>query len=192
MCGGTVIERCGGVLHYGLSPRVRGNHPRPRHRRTPARSIPACAGEPRKGRGWRRRAWVYPRVCGGTEIMPALIEADLGLSPRVRGNPELNARLEADRRSIPACAGEPAVCPFRGDRRWVYPRVCGGTKSNVSGRSFPVGLSPRVRGNRERTRQDSGRCRSIPACAGEPSRPSGQPCRSPVYPRVCGGTILTP
>ena len=30
-----------------------------------------------------------------------------GLSPRVRGNPELRPALDEDARSIPACAGEP-------------------------------------------------------------------------------------
>ena len=33
---------------------------------------------------------------------------------------------------------------------------------------------------------------SIPACAGEPSPPTSPPPRTPVYPRVCGGTQVTP
>ena len=50
-------------------------------------------------------------------------------------------------RSIPACAGEPALV-----REWfglcgVYPRVCGGAvDSNWMSMSL-VGLSPRVRGS---------------------------------------------
>ena len=57
-------------------------------------------------------------------------------------------------------------------RGGVYPRVCGGTGSNLDGRwsLMPTGLSPRVRGN-----------------------PAGWPCTAAadsgrVYPRVCGGT----
>ena len=32
------------------------------------------------------RAWVYPRVCGGTELEVGDDDDNLGLSPRVRGN----------------------------------------------------------------------------------------------------------
>ena len=50
------------------------------------------------------------------------------------------------------------------------------------------GLSPRVRGNRRRSRWRGAFARSIPACAGEPARLK-QVVRPPrVYPRVCGGT----
>ena len=50
------------------------------------------------------------------------------------------------------------------------------------------GLSPRVRGNLGRRRDDEVNGGSIPACAGEPciSRTPGK--ATPVYPRVCGGT----
>ena len=70
----------------------------------------------------------------------------------------------------------------------VYPRVCGGTSAMASFATSHQGLSPRVRGNpnhRWSSRQSE---RSIPACAGEPSR--GYPLGGfvGVYPRVCGGT----
>ena len=70
----------------------------------------------------------------------------------------------------------------------VYPRVCGGTDAKSAEQRTALGLSPRVRGNqREVTHRtiDEG---SIPACAGEPTPKAAQPCRTPVYPRVCGGT----
>ena len=52
-------------------------------------------------------AKVYPRVCGGTARRLTAWTSLAGLSPRVRGNlyPRLMSRVE--RRSIPACAGEP-------------------------------------------------------------------------------------
>ena len=34
--------------------------------------------------------------------------------------------------------------------------------------------------------------RSIPACAGEPTAPAAPAAPSPVYPRVCGGTVIEP
>ena len=111
--------------------------------------------------------WVYPRVCGGT--------------------PQSGT---SSRRSIPACAGEPVVGHGNPRMDEVYPRVCGGTRCRRRYRLPSAGLSPRVRGNHLVRRQVRPQGRSIPACAGEPSRwPSSR--RSPsVYPRVCGGTAL--
>ena len=71
------------------------------------RSIPACAGEPRISGPALVGSRVYPRVCGGTETDPSLLELGLGLSPRVRGNPAHLLNTPAGVRSIPACAGEP-------------------------------------------------------------------------------------
>ena len=50
----------------GLSPRVRGNPGRHPFYRKGDRSIPACAGEPKRGRWFIWADEVYPRVCGGT------------------------------------------------------------------------------------------------------------------------------
>ena len=130
------------------------------NRNIQARSIPACAGEPRTFPGSEIRAdfGVYPRVCGGTG-------ARLGaISPTCLGS-----------RSIPACAGEPWTREPRLTLQQVYPRVCGGTspcrrvKARRTAKSQTVyprvcggtgasldpmaiaahdtGLSPRVRGN---------------------------------------------
>ena len=132
------------------------------------RSIPACAGEPSRRGGWTARSWVYPRVCGGTLSGIGFGLAQMGLSPRVRGNRDHPEPHRVSARSIPACAGEP-IEPVRiripGK---VYPRVCGGTVAVGTGAGTNYGLSPRVRGNRQlgspRQRDDG----SIPACAGEP------------------------
>ena len=119
--------------------------------------------------------------------MPA---AALGLSPRVRGNLPAPAPALCGVRSIPACAGEPVVSgrvplPF-----WVYPRVCGGTRSSSELKGSREGLSPRVRGNPDRIVFDRLPERSIPACAGEPARGLTAQPASKVYPRVCGGTVF--
>ena len=53
------------------------------------------------------------------------------------------------------------------------------------------GLSPRVRGNRDQTPAEIVAGRSIPACAGEPKGERVLHCHCRVYPRVCGGTVLT-
>ena len=188
MCGGTVHFRVYQTAPQGLSPRVRGNRyciPHPYH---PHRSIPACAGEPPQTACPRTRQRVYPRVCGGTDPWDGLMLGQQGLSPRVRGN--LSA-FSADVRgtgSIPACAGEPTPPPSPPATKSVYPRVCGGTAAIMRRRRRCFGLSPRVRGNRQRLRAAAPVGGSIPACAGEPPAVPNPSAAPRVYPRVCGGT----
>ena len=108
MCGGTAGLLPLTVVGTGLSPRVRGNHDDDDDSRSRDRSIPACAGEPRREMpGWAVPQ-VYPRVCGGTTLALGLPLALAGLSPRVRGNPPLPPGLSGSKGSIPACAGEPS------------------------------------------------------------------------------------
>ena len=138
----------------GLSPRVRGNL-RLEFRSIPlgtlARSIPACAGEPlSQARSMpacavhqrsipacagetfqptcRSRSKVYPRVCGGTRLLPSCHRS----IPACAGEPSPISRASNLIRSIPACAGEPHACHsihrglsprVRGNRDTVYPRV---------------------------------------------------------------------
>ena len=127
VCGGTAVDCNADGRRIGLSPRVRGN-PCFCHRPILARrSIPACAGEPRRRQHHGRLPTVYPRVCGGTTATEAMSCAAHGLSPRVRGN-----------------LGQ----PFGNDLLLaVYPRVCGGTTDAGKGKASVGGLSPRVRGN---------------------------------------------
>ncbi len=117
VCGGTDASRNASNEIVGLSPRVRGNpivllgqaiHPG---------SIPACAGEPVKAAIRIAIKEVYPRVCGGTMRRCLERQSAHGLSPRVRGNRRQNIRTTASRRSIPACAGEPSMCPHQSRAR---------------------------------------------------------------------------
>ena len=73
----------------------------------------------------------------------------------------------------------------------VYPRVCGGTRISESDGVTEVGLSPRVRGNQVQEGHILLRAGSIPACAGEPYILPAGAWANTVYPRVCGGTLLT-
>ena len=190
VCGGTCYVAAQLVPGAGLSPRVRGNHPVADRHHYPDRSIPACAGEPRKMKTPAKAAKVYPRVCGGTPRCGGRAPRMPGLSPRVRGN---HAFVQVDipqQGSIPACAGEPIFLQIpQGDGR-VYPRVCGGTGECRILILGGEGLSPRVRGNPVFQALQNGGNRSIPACAGEPLFTAGPPYPGPVYPRVCGGTGL--
>ncbi len=65
-CGGTTAPGPCRTPHAGLSPRVRGNPPRPAGAVVGTRSIPAGAGEPSMRAGMVVPTRVYPRGCGGT------------------------------------------------------------------------------------------------------------------------------
>ena len=87
--GGTRDQSPPVLRAGGLSPRVRGNLAPQTERPGPDGSIPACTGEPmKKGKGYVPSK-VYPRVYGGTTWMPPSSDGVTGLSPRVRGNPEI-------------------------------------------------------------------------------------------------------
>ena len=191
VCGGTNSGIWSNATTQGLSPRVRGNRHDGSDTVRGERSIPACAGEPAATTSTLGSTGVYPRVCGGTRRITGTERVIEGLSPRVRGNPYLPSGRPPRRRSIPACAGEPACAPPRQHRGAVYPRVCGGTANGIRDTEIAGGLSPRVRGNpRGARRQDAGR-RSIPACAGEPRAAFRRSPSPMVYPRVCGGTHVS-
>ena len=212
VCGGTPTPPPLGSMGQGLSPRVRGNLSSPNCRPATQRSIPACAGEPNQRLEGAAIQRVYPRVCGGTSFTLTGSIPTIGLSPRVRGNPDgvvcgaqyskeglsprvrgnraLGATLSPPGGSIPACAGEPSrVFPCY-LLVTVYPRVCGGTASTSLDDTGQRGLSPRVRGNQCLDPRQQVSQGSIPACAGEPPVRCVMPDITRVYPRVCGGTGL--
>ena len=77
----------------------------------------------------------------------------------------------------------------------LSPRVRGNRQRRVAKiKDTRSGLSPRVRGNLAYAMIGHSRLilsRSIPACAGEPlHRFSSHSTADPVYPRVCGGTTI--
>ena len=170
---------------------MRGNQRGGRLNLAKHRSIPACAGEPVCAACSSRRLQVYPRVCGGTWRFWGVDDAEVGLSPRVRGNPAPIDPTGPAPRSIPACAGEPAQSSLPSWWTAVYPRVCGGTQAHILALIFARGLSPRVRGNPGVGHTSLTGDGSIPACAGEPDCQAAIHALDSVYPRVCGGTICS-
>ena len=70
----------------------------------------------------------------------------------------------------------------------VYPRACGGTRTESEVAIWIAGLSPRVRGNHPAVVVGRLVDGSIPARAGEPWSPPTRARSRQVYPRACGGT----
>ena len=150
----------------GSSPRVRGtprqNQPVVRRRRF----IPAGAGNTCRACGSRLRRPVHPRGCGEHSRPGCPEPSDNGSSPRVRGTLWIAPEGEAQRRFIPAGAGNTCFRPSTARTSPVHPRGCG--EHDLGG--CPGGPDVRF----------------IPAGAGN-TRGRWR-CRSqlPVHPRGCG------
>ena len=142
-----------------------------------------------------------PGITGATPLRRASADlTQLTLTPQPAHHPSphrpglhrpsrrRNRTVEQALRSIPACAGEPAIFLLPMIATGVYPRVCGGTRCGGAVYAPGSGLSPRVRGNRITVNEVRLGTGSIPACAGEPESGLQRRLQARVYPRVCGGT----
>ena len=110
----------------------------------------------------------------------------------MRGNLDLPKLRVAITGSIPAHAGKPSAIDAMPASSRVYPRACGETPAVLLHGGPAKGLSPRMRGNRNRfARRPPGKG-SIPAHAGKPDSPIRAPAMPGVYPRACGETCLPP
>ncbi len=150
--------------------------------------IPACAGQPISSVPSTRSIGAYPRVCGATVINAESTRKLGGLSPRVRGNPQLAAQDLPPPGPIPACAGQPVTVAKTRCLIRAYPRVCGATAPMFVFALERGGLSPRVRGNQSRLAVVAIFLGPIPACAGQPWFAATKSSPPRAYPRVCGAT----
>ena len=91
--------------HVGSSPRLRGTRARDLVFGVEYRFIPAFAGNTCRGRFRRRGSPVHPRVCGEHPGVRKPFRTGAGSSPRLRGTRRRKIRKPAQRRFIPAFAG---------------------------------------------------------------------------------------
>ena len=174
-----------GIL--GRSPLARGS---PRTYRTEVavdRSIPACAGEPSFCTQSAPSVPVDPRLRGGAACGLPNILLSCGRSPLARGSLLFSQFCPLYPRSIPACAGEPNRVSSPLKPRAVDPRLRGGACCFRAQIAYFGGRSPLARGSRPLVDIRRSLSRSIPACAGEPSRGGFRSCRETVDPRLRGG-----
>ena len=149
---------------------MRGNLSKTKEYRKALGPIPARAGQPQQPTRPRPALRAYPRACGATVSALTVRFPELGLSPRVRGNPHLDELADEGKGPIPARAGQPPACPAPRTLDRAYPRACGATKVGTPDSLVQWGLSPRVRGNPLAARYDL--------------------ARLPAYPRACGATLI--
>ena len=174
----------------GSSPRVRGTQHTGGICHSRSRFIPACAGNPTVRPSSVEWKSVHPRVCGEPRVSGLKNLRDYGSSPRVRGTLSPHHGPVPRRRFIPACAGNPGPRALRSRGPSVHPRVCGEPMREESIDFLRHGSSPRVRGTQANDEQRLHRRRFIPACAGNPDRPTPLPYSLTVHPRVCGEPIM--
>ena len=187
-CEATHREPIFPSRHIGLPPRVRGNPGRASAGEPVAGPTPARAGQPTPRASSMSPSSAYPRACGATLINALKQFAHNGLPPRVRGN-----RLPYRRGAFldgptPARAGQPASPLQTRMAQWAYPRACGATPDDWTGRAARQGLPPRVRGNPSQCALRTPMSGPTPARAGQPWNVHDRHSAHRAYPRACGAT----
>ena len=172
-CGEQAVVSRRPSSRAGSSPRVRGTDHRHRHARGLSRFIPAGAGNSVGDPAGGAAGTVHPRGCGEQPPYHLTSIVKRGSSPRVRGTAHPAADGGADRRFIPAGAGNRAErCPHPRARS-VHPRGCGEQIATAVCGSWLPGSSPRVRGTglrREWTEHGDHVARLLFATVRRPSR----------------------
>ena len=187
--GGTGLNWQAISSTVGLSPLARGHPSLVTLSTVRYGSIPACAGAPGVLPPVQARAWVYPRLRGGTQERRRRHPPTQGLSPLARGHRPNAAEGSLSEGSIPACAGAPGAAVAPGLACGVYPRLRGGTAKQAFRSIRSTGLSPLARGHPGLLYSARSACRSIPACAGAPRASTSGTWGCWVYPRLRGGTF---
>ena|GEM_PF-2003101 len=100
----------------GTSPRARGKRGQYGKKPSPLRNIPACAGKTRIASMASARPEEHPRVRGENGLASCRLMRVRGTSPRARGKPQHDDRLQEGYRNIPACAGKTLI-----DVRFLVP-----------------------------------------------------------------------
>ena len=155
-----------GQAPYGSSPRARGTRLTMDIAGLRVRIIPACAGNTSAAR-WNITAESdHPRVRGEHLLGSGCLTHTDGSSPRARGTPVFEQRLDSLDRIIPACAGNTRRRHGPRTPQTDHPRVRGEHSLKLCHVCPSGGSSPRARGTPCGGADQGRRDRIIPACAG--------------------------
>ena len=139
----------GGLLDVsgdGSSPRSRGTRPQKPISSSPARFIPAIAGNTSPDQTAQGAEAVHPRDRGEHEFSTSTQYPTPGSSPRSRGTLRMSSTSTVAIRFIPAIAGNTRAFPIRRPSTAVHPRDRGEHPRNPMSRRISCGSSPRSRG----------------------------------------------
>ncbi len=165
-CGANFFSSACSRIAGGSSPRMRGKLDCANHDALRFRIIPAHAGQTSCRARPPAPPADHPRACGANRHGRTASRGCCGSSPRMRGKHDHGHRILAQRRIIPAHAGQTGCITL------VFHPRCGS--------------SPRMRGKQQLEIIEFGALRIIPAHAGQTS--SDKP-KEPVdsdHPRACG------
>ena len=147
---GELASRYRAIASFsGSSPRVRGTHSKRCAAADSDRFIPARAGNSASSVAEGSFVSVHPRACGELKPFTRRASNSCGSSPRVRGTHFPRIARYAERRFIPARAGNSVPFRWASVHPPVHPRACGELDRNPVAGSMMVGSSPRVRGTPE-------------------------------------------
>ena len=186
VCGEHAIEGHDGLAYGGSSPRLRGTRATAELCAIGARFIPASAGNTRKKVSSRITRSVHPHVCGEHAQGIDKTMTPSGSSPRLRGTQVHRGSRRAQRRFIPASAGNTLVGIIQHWQSAVHPRVCGEHITGIGFNSGKGGSSPRLRGTPLAEPLSGASSRFIPASAGNTFCHDARSSVCAVHPRVCG------
>ena len=175
----------------GSSPRGRGTDPLARSVARPDRFIPAWAGNSHCQAWERKSSAVHPRVGGEQSISRRSFVNWSGSSPRGRGTDPNDWPEVAERRFIPAWAGNSSVPVSIISDEPVHPRVGGEQRFTLHASTVPDGSSPRGRGTVPHEHISLPRLRFIPAWAGNSPRRHVSHSVHSVHPRVGGEQVAS-
>ena len=128
----------------------------------------------------------HPRACGENPQRNVAATCEGGSSPRVRGKPGINAKIQDSERLIPARAGKTSCSRRARASRPAHPRACGENSTAPSRPAAPVGSSPRVRGKPFLKDDADLESRLIPARAGKTRHGGDRHRQHRAHPRACG------
>ena len=175
------------VLHCaGSSPRLRGTPAPCLPTRTPARFIPAPAGNTSPPPFISKCETVHPRACGEHSETVTMTDRINGSSPRLRGTRRVKVLRRRGARFIPAPAGNTGAALARSPIAAVHPRACGEHLARQPEAVAVAGSSPRLRGTLSTFSCSEQNRRFIPAPAGNTTTPCAQGISETVLPRACG------
>ena len=144
--GEHLLHELGQSLGGGSSPRARGTQKRDAFMLSNKRVIPACAGNTLPELGDVPIRAGHPRVRGEHALSRASVTTTPGSSPRARGTHYVVRAIGADRRVIPACAGNTSLEVTPHPAAAGHPRVRGEHGARSPSLITSHGSSPRARG----------------------------------------------
>ena len=109
-----------------------------------------------------------------------------GSSPRLRGAPKEDHKVQACFGLIPASAGSTQLPAAILVGPWAHPRVCGEHCISASSSTWALGSSPRLRGAHSSASSSAKVGGLIPASAGSTCEAGVPAYACPAHPRVCG------